>query len=254
MVSGGEHNWFGICCFSLCCGCRLHNNNHFSLQSFHAFTTLLTACMKKMSLYFASSLDIISLTMPTPDDEAVNAVMGDQGEIDTPDPMSLGDQIDLRDAMEDDIIAVSSLTYTLASFKPRPSRSRLLVAVFCRGLLLRAMAVSIICLSFSFDRSQIQTLTPLLLMMGAYSGSPTLVPRGFYYGFHPYPENTYLGSRPDDIPAPTQITAGALWDLATTQPAGGAPHKARIFLRRYEIAQEYSAASVGMVCAPAGIP
>ena len=90
-----------------------------------------------MSLYFASSLDIISLTMPTPDDEAVNAVMGDQGEIDTPDPMSLGDQIDLRDAMEDDIIAVSSLTYTLASFKSRPSRSRLLVAVFCRGLLLR---------------------------------------------------------------------------------------------------------------------
>ena len=60
-----------------------------------------------MSLYFASSLDIISLAMPTPDDEAVAAVMGDQEEINTPDPMSLGDQLALRDAEEDDMIAVS---------------------------------------------------------------------------------------------------------------------------------------------------
>ena len=48
-----------------------------------------------------------------------------------------------------------------------------------------------------------------------------------------------MGTRPDDVPTPTQITAGALWDLATTQPADGAPDKARIFLRRYEVTQEY---------------
>ena len=133
MVSGGNHNWFGICCSSLRCGCQLHDNNHLSLHSFSRIYHLADCLHEEMSLYFASSLDIISLTMPTPDDEAVNAVMGDQGEVDTPDPMSLGDQIALRDAVEDDIIAVSSLTHTLASFKSRSSRSRLLVAAFCRG-------------------------------------------------------------------------------------------------------------------------
>ena len=34
-------------------------------------------------------------------------MMGDQEEINTPDPMSLGDQLALRDAEEDDMIAVS---------------------------------------------------------------------------------------------------------------------------------------------------
>ena len=48
--------------------------------------------------------------MPTPneDDEAVNAVMGDQDDVSTLDPMSLGDQLALRDAEADDKIAVSS--------------------------------------------------------------------------------------------------------------------------------------------------
>ena len=131
-----------------------------------------------MSLYFASSLDIISLTMPTPDDEAIAAVMGDQDEIDTPDPMSLGDQIALCDAVEDDMIAVSVVLCLLNLVH----RDR---GLGC-GLLLRpsvaAMTVSMICL-FSFDRSQIQTLIPLLLMMGPYSQSRNSVPRGSTTGF-----------------------------------------------------------------------
>ena len=63
-----------------------------------------------------------------------------------------------------------------------------------------------------------------------------------------------MGSRPDDVPAPTQITAGALWDLATTQPAGGAPDKARIFLRHYELTQEYHSVSGGMFVHPLASP
>ena len=63
-----------------------------------------------MSLYFASSIDFVSLAMPTPteDDEAIDAVMGDRGEINTPDPMHLGDQLALRDAEEGDVIMVSA--------------------------------------------------------------------------------------------------------------------------------------------------
>ena len=90
-----------------------------------------------MSLYFASSLDIISLTMPTPDDEAVNAVIGDHGEVDTPDPMSLDVQITLRDAVENDIIAVSSFNTLLRSSGlvhcGRGSWLRPSVATFCCG-------------------------------------------------------------------------------------------------------------------------
>ena len=111
------------------------------------------------------------------------------------------------------------------------------------------MIASMTCL-FSFDRSQILHLIPPLLMMGPYSRSLNLVPRGSTTGFIRTRRTPTLVLRPDDVP---QITAGALWDLATTQPAGGAPHKARIFLRRYEITQEYHSAGVGMVRAPAGV-
>ena len=176
MVSGGGHDWFGICCFLLCCGYQLHENNHFFLQSFSRIYHFADCLHEEMSLYFASSLDIISLTMPTPDDQAVNAVMGDQGEVDTPDPMSLDDQIALRDAVENDIIAVSSLTHSCVL-----QISFIAVAALGCGLLSRpsvaAMVISIIYLSFSFDRSQIQALTPPRLMMGACSRSLTSVPR-----------------------------------------------------------------------------
>ena len=83
---------------------------------------------------------------------------------------------------------------------------------------------------------------------------PNLGGKGYYYGFHPYPEGTYVGTRPDDVPAPTQITTGALWDLATTQPAGGAPDRASIFLRHYELTQEYHSVRGGMFIHPLASP
>ena len=91
----------------------------------------LADCLhEEMSLYFASSIDFISLAMSTPteDDEALAAVMGDQDEVNNPDPTNLGDQLALRDAEEDDMIAVS-----VVCVSSRSSRSRLLVAVLCCG-------------------------------------------------------------------------------------------------------------------------
>ena len=88
-----------------------------------------------MSLYFASSLDIISLAMPTPDNEAVAAVMGDQEEINTPDPMSLGDELAIRDAEEDDMIAVSVVLRLPNLIRcDRGFWLRSSVAAFCRDL------------------------------------------------------------------------------------------------------------------------
>ena len=89
-----------------------------------------------MSLYFASSLDILTLTMPTPDDEAIAAVMEDLEETDTPDPVGLGDQTALRDAEEDDVIVVSvSCVLRFLSLVPcgRGPWLRSFVAIFCCG-------------------------------------------------------------------------------------------------------------------------
>ena len=63
-----------------------------------------------MSLYFASPIDFMALAMPNPneDDKAVEAVMRNQDEGSNMDPMSLGDQLALRDADADDQIVVSS--------------------------------------------------------------------------------------------------------------------------------------------------
>ena len=103
----------------------------------HIFSTHLplTDCLHgEMSLYFASSLDIITLTMLTPDDEAIAAVMEDQEETDTPDPMGLGDQIALRDAKEDDVIVVSVVLRLLSLVhRDRGPWLRSSVAIFCCG-------------------------------------------------------------------------------------------------------------------------
>ena len=75
----------------------------------------LADCLhEEMSLYFASSIDLISLAMPTPteDDEAVDAMMGDQDEVNAPDPMNLGDQLALRDAVHLD--GAASVRYETA--------------------------------------------------------------------------------------------------------------------------------------------
>ena len=105
-----------------------------------------------------------------------------------------------------------------------------------------------------FRQEPDRTTDPASYDDGTLLAIPDLGPKGYYYGFHPYPEDAYVGSRPDDVPAPTEITAGVLWDLATTQPAGGAPDKARIFLRRYEVTQEYHSVHGGMFIHPLASP
>ena len=128
------------------------------------------------------------------------------------------------------------------------SRSRPMVAV------LRCGEGCLVDLFVLFLQEPERMRDPVSFDDGTLLAIPDLSPRGYYYGLHPYPEDAYVGSRPDDVPAPTQITAGALWELATTQPAGGAPDKARIFLRRYEVTQEYHSMRGGMFIHPLASP
>ena len=109
LVSGGSTTGCSLL-FSRCIGVYGYTLLTTSLLSFACILPLADCLNEEMSLYFASSIDFISLAMPTlnKDDEAVDAVMGDQDEVTTLDPMSLGDQLALRDAEAGDKIVVSN--------------------------------------------------------------------------------------------------------------------------------------------------